>query len=171
MSTYHATVTQAAKMLGNLDRWLEKGVAFAETKGFDPNQLLASRLAPDQFALVRQVQSACDGAKFLAARLAGKEAPKHPDTETTMAELRARVASVIAYLEGFGPDDFAGTHERAISLPAFQGASMSADDYALEFAMPNFLFHVAHAYAILRHDGVVLGKRDYLGRLSLRAPG
>lgn len=168
MAFYEASVKQMSKTLGNLDRWLERSVGHAEKKRFDPNVLLASRLAPDQYALVRQVQSACDAAKFGAARLAGKEPPKHPDTEQTMDELRARVRAVISYLDTFTAADFAGADERAIELPLFQGNVLEASDYLVEMVLPNFYFHVSHAYAILRHDGVELGKRDYVGRLNLR---
>src|ERR1700723_152586 len=108
MSYVFATVTQCKKALSNLDGWLAKAAAHAKAKSFDPNVLLAARLAPDQYPLVRQVQSACDSAKFAAARLSAKEAPKHPDVEQTMDELRARVRTCIQYLDGFKVADFAG---------------------------------------------------------------
>lgn len=170
MSMYDASIKQMSKMLGNLDRWLEKGIAHAEAKKFDPNVLLAARLAPDQFSFVQQVQAACDSPKFGAARLSGKEPPKHPDTEKTIEELRARIKSVIAYLDGFSAADFAGADERVLTLQALGGNSIAAPDYLLEFVTPNFYFHVAHAYAILRHNGVDLGKRDYIGSLDFRQP-
>ncbi len=164
------TLTQMKKMLGQLDKWLETAGAFATKKSFDPNVFLTLRLAPDQFAFVRQVQSACDTAKLAAARLAGKEAPKHPDTEQTLDELRARVKSVITYLGEFTAKDFVGAEARVITQPRWEGKVMSGGDYFLEHAMPNFFFHITHAYAILRHAGVDIGKRDYLGALSLKAP-
>src|ERR1700710_1794119 len=98
---YYETVRQMKKMLGQLDKWLEAAAAFAQEKKFDANVLLTARLAPDQFAFARQVQTACDTAKLVAARLTGKEAPSHPDTEQTLEQLRARVATVVSYLDGF----------------------------------------------------------------------
>jgi hypothetical protein len=126
------------------------------------------RLAPDQFAFVRQVQTACDTAKLAAARLAGQTPPSHPDTEKTIDELRARVASVRSYLGAFKAKDFEGAETRAITRPQWEGKSMSGADYFIEHAVPNFFFHVTHAYAILRHNGVPLGKKDYLGPLTLK---
>lgn len=167
---YYATFQQMKKMLGQLDTWLVAAAAFAKTKSFEPNTFLEFRLAPDQFAFARQVQAACDVAKLAASRLTGKEAPTHPDTEKTLDELRARVASVIAYLNGFQEADFAEAATRTISLPRWEGKTMTGADYFLEHGLPNFFFHLTHAYAILRHNGVEVGKRDYLGPLSLRDP-
>jgi uncharacterized protein len=161
---------QMKKMLGQVDKWLETAAAFAQTKAFDPNVFLGLRLAPDQFAFARQVQSACDAAKLGAARLAGKQAPSHPDTEQTLDELRARVRTIIAYLDTFSAKDFEGAATRVVTQPRWEGKVMSGADYFLEHALPNFFFHLTHAYAILRHNGVNLGKRDYLGTLSLRTP-
>jgi hypothetical protein len=167
---YFETIRQMKKMLTQLDKWLDAAAAYAQSKSFEPNVFLTLRLAPDQFAFVRQVQSACDTAKLAAARIAGKEPPKHPDTEQTLDELHARVRSVIAYLDGFSAKDFEGAATRVISQPRWEGKVMSGADYFLEHAVPNFFFHLTHAYAILRHNGVNVGKRDYLGPLSLRAP-
>ena len=166
MSLYEASVPQLTQMLENLDKWLEEGVAFATKKSFDPNVLAAARLAPDQYPLTRQVQSACDSAKFAAARLSGKEAPKHPDTETTIDELRARVKSCISFLETVKLADFKGAEAREIALPFMEGKLMAAGDYLNQMALPNFYFHLAHAYAILRHNGVTLGKMAYIGNLT-----
>jgi uncharacterized protein len=167
---YYQTIRQMKKMLGQVDKWLEATVAFANTKSFDPNLFLGFRLAPDQFAFARQVQTACDTAKLATARLAGKEAPKHADTEQTIEELRARVRSVVTYLEGFTEKDFENAATRVITQPRWEGKVMTGADYFLEHALPNFFFHLTHAYAILRHNGVGLGKRDYLGPLSQRTP-
>ncbi len=164
------TVGQMKKTLGQLSKWLDATVAYAATRSFDPNVLMGARLAPDQFAFARQVQSVCDTAKLAVARLSGKEAPSHPDTEQTLDELRARIATVIAYLDGFTAQDFEGAETRVITTPRWEGKVMSGADYFLQHALPNFFFHVTHTYAILRHNGVPLGKRDYLGTLSLRAP-
>lgn len=168
MTDFHAQVQQMTKMLGNLDRWLDKAVAFAKARSFDPNTLLQSRLAPDMFPLVRQIQAACDGAKFLASRCSGKDAPKHPDEEKTIDELRARIANVREYLEGFTAQDFEGAEARLVPLGFMPGKGLSAADFAREMSVPNTYFHLVTAYAILRHNGVDLGKGDYLGRMNIR---
>ena len=168
MSLYSASIPQLTKMLKNLDLWLDKAEAHAQERSFDPELYLSFRLAPDQYPLVRQVQAACDAAKFAAARLSGKEAPKHPDTETTLKEIRARIASVLAYLGTFQAADLDGREERPIELGFLEGKVIQAEDYLTELALPNFYFHITTAYAILRHNGVGLGKRDYVGGLNLR---
>jgi uncharacterized protein len=167
---YLDTLRQMRRMLGQLDTWLDAAASFAATKSFDPNLFLTFRLAPDQYPFVRQIQNACDTAKLAAARLAGREAPKHPDTEATIDDLHARVRSVLAYLDGFSAKDFEGAGERVVTTPRWEGRWMTGHDYFLEHAQPNFFFHLTHAYAILRHNGVPLGKRDYLGPLSRRDP-
>ena len=158
---------QMKKMLGQLEKWLSAAEDQAKAKGFDPNVLVEARLAPDQFAFVRQVQAACDTAKLATARLTGKDAPSHPDTETTLDELRARIRSVIAYLDGLSEADYAEAATRVITTPRWQGKVMSGADYFMEHAVPNFFFHTTHAYALLRHNGVPLGKADYIGRAPL----
>ncbi len=170
MSFSYASVQQMRKMLGNLDTWLERAGKYASARPFDVNVLLTARLAPDQFALSRQVQSACDNAKFAAARLSGKDAPSHPDTEQTVDELRARIKTTVAHLDTYKADDFAGAEARSLVMPRREGKTMKGSDYLLEYALPNFFFHVTTAYAILRHNGVDVGKADYLGALSLKAP-
>lgn len=167
---YHDIYRQMKKMLGQLDKWLESATAYAQSRSFDPNVFLGLRLAPDQFPLVRQIQVACDTAKLSASRLTGKEAPTHPDTEQTIEEIRARVSSVVAYLGALTPKDFESAASRVITQPRWEGKVMSGSDYFLEHALPNFFFHLGHTYAILRHNGVPLGKRDYLGALSQRLP-
>jgi hypothetical protein len=166
----YETLGEMKKMLGQLDGWLVAAGEFAKAKGFDANVLVGARLAPDQFAFVSQVQSACDTAKLGASRMAGQQPPSHPDTEQTIDELRARIGAVRTYLDGFTAKDFEGAATRIITRPQWEGKVMSGADYFLEHAVPNFFFHVTHAYAILRHNGVPLGKRDYLGQLSLRTP-
>lgn len=156
------------RTLGQINGWFEQATTYAASRGFDPNVLLAQRLAPDQFPLVKQVQGTCDVAKLGASRISGKAAPSHPDTEATIAELQARVRSVISYLSEFTAADFADAATRSISTPRWEGKTMVGADYALEHWVPNFFFHATHTYAILRHNGVPLGKRDYLGALSLR---
>ena len=167
---YQETFGQMNKMLGQLDKWLDAAAELAKTKKIEPSTILGYRLAPDQFAFVRQVQNACDTAKLAASRLTGKDAPSHPDTEQTIEELQARVRAVRTYLDGFSAADFAGAATRVVTQPRWEGKTMAGADYFLEHALPNFFFHTTHAYAILRHIGVPLGKRDYLGALSLRAP-
>lgn len=168
MSLYDATIPQMKKMLTNLDKWLEAASAHAKGRKFDPNVFTTARLAADQYALVKQVQSACDIAKFTAARLTAKEAPKHPDTETTMEELRARIKTCVAYLETFKSADFVGADTRVIPLPFMEGKALVGSDYVAELGLPNFYFHVTTAYSILRHTGVDLGKMNYIGSLNLR---
>lgn len=168
MSHYHASVKEFAKMLKNLDAWIDKGVAHAKAKGIDPNLLLQSRLAPDQYPLVKQVQVACDTAKFAAARIAGKTAPKHADTEQTIDEIRARIRAVLDYVDGFQEKDFEGAATRPIEIPSLEGKVLTGADYFVEWAQPNFYFHVVTAYAILRHDGVDLGKRDFIGSVTMK---
>ena len=167
---YFETFGQMKKQLAQIDKWFDAATAYAETKKFDPNVFLGLRLAPDQFTFSRQVQIACDTAKLGASRLTGKDAPAQPDTEQTIEELRARIKSVIGYLDAFTAKDFEGVATRTVTQPRWEGKIMSAHDYFLEHALPNFYFHLTHAYAILRHNGVSVGKRDYLGPLSQRMP-
>lgn len=167
---YYAAFQQMKKMLGQIDKWFDTTTTFAQQKSFDPSIVMQFRLAPDQFPFVRQVQIACDTAKLAASRLSGKDAPTHADTEATIDELRARVKAVIGYLDGLSEKDFAEAATRVITQPRWEGKTMTGHDYFLEHAQPNFFFHVAHAYAILRHNGVPLGKRDYLGTLTQKAP-
>lgn len=167
---YFEILRQMRKQLAQLDVWLDKADASAKARSFDANAFLECRLAPDQFAFARQVQIACDTAKLAASRLSGKDAPAHSDTEKTVDELRARVRSVLEYLDGFTAKDFDEAATRSITQPRWEGKTMAGSDYFVEHAVPNFYFHLGHAYALLRANGVALGKRDYLGALSLRAP-
>src|SRR5690349_11784510 len=121
MNEAYAQLAQMTKMLKNLRRWLEAGAAHAEAKKFEPDVLLHSRLAPDMFTLAQQVQNACDGVKFLAARLSGTQAPKHPDTETTFPEILARIDSVLGYVEGFKAEQFEGWQDRTITMAFLPG--------------------------------------------------
>ena len=167
MSLYDETIPHFTKMLRSLDKWLEKAVAHAAAKSFDPQVLLQSRLAPDQYALLRQVQAACDAAKSAAARLSAEEPPKHPDTEQTLEEIRARIQTCLSYLESKKPEQFAAAEKKIVALPFMPGKGLLGVDYARELALPNFYFHVSMAYAILRHNGVNLGKSDFISSLSL----
>jgi hypothetical protein len=167
MNTFDC-IPQFAKMLRNLDNWLEKATVHAKAKSFEPNVLVQMRLAPDMYPLVRQVQSACDNAKFCAAYLAGKEAPKHPDTEQTIPELRQRLQTCISYLETIKEGDLAGCDERRVAPPWLKGKWMRGDQYVVQTALPNFYFHLTTAYDILRHNGVDVGKMDFIGSMPLR---
>ena len=162
---YEMTVPQFKKMLLNLSRVLDKGAKHAEAKKFDVEVLLGSRLAPDQFNFIRQIQSVCDTAKLATARLAGHDAPVHEDNEKTLPELKARIEKVIAYLDGFTVRDFAGAEERRITTPRWEGRYLTGLEYATQHAIPNFYFHFTTAYSILRHNGVDVGKKDYLGEM------
>lgn len=165
---FQITVPQFIKMLGNLNTILDKAAAFAETKKIDIEVLLQSRLAPDQFNFIRQVQIACDTAKLAASRLTGKEAPTHADTEKTLPELKARIESTITYLEKFTAQDFAESANRHISQPRWEGQYLTGEEFVQHHALPNLYFHVTTAYAILRHNGVEIGKKDYLGKMPFR---
>lgn len=164
------TIVQFTRMLQNLNQCLDKAAAFADTKKIDGAVLLGSRLAPDQFALMRQIQIACDTAKAGVARLTDKEPPAHPDDEKTLAEAKQRIDKVIAYLQTFSPADFAGAEERQITQPRWAGKYLTGREFALMHMLPNMYFHVTTAYAILRHNGVDLGKKDYLGTMPFKGP-
>lgn len=167
---YDLTVTQSIRMLQNLSHCFDKAAVFAETKKIDGEVLLHSRLAPDQFNLLRQVQIACDTAKAGAARLTGKEPPAHADDEKTVADAKARIEKVVAYLQSFKAQDFEGAEERHITQPRWAGKYLSGKEFALMHLIPNVYFHVATAYAILRHNGVDVGKKDYLGAMPFKEP-
>ncbi len=163
-------VTQFTKMLNNLLAILGEAEKFATEKKFDVGILLQARLSPDQFSLVQQIRTACDTAKLGAARLADREkdVPVHADTEQTLAEVKSRIESVIAYLKGFKADAFAKSAEHRITQPRWNGKTLSGQEFLIQHVIPNFYFHVATAYAILRHNGVVIGKKNYLGDMPFR---
>lgn len=165
-------VQQFSKMLRNLLAILDEAEKYAAEKKFDVAILLQSRLSPDQFRLIQQVQTACDTAKLGAARLAGteKDAPVNADTEATMAEIKARIEGTVAYLQGFTAQSFAGAAERRITQPRWNGKSLSGEEFLVQHVIPNFYFHVTTTYAILRHNGVPVGKRNYLGTMPYRDP-
>jgi len=156
------------KSLDNLEKCMEKASEYAKSRGFEVEVLAQSRLAPDAFEFVRQVQSACDQAKYAAAYLGGKPAPSHPDTETNFAELRQRIRKCIAFLGSVQEKDFAGADDRRVAPPWLGGRWLRGADYLVHVAVPNFFFHVTMAYAILRHNGVPLGKMDFIGSLPTR---
>lgn len=168
---YDLTVVQFSKMLKNLSAILEKGRQFAEEKKFDVTVLLNSRLAPDQFNLIRQVQIACDSAKLGVARLTNKvdSAPKHEDNETTLDQLQQRIASVLEYLSSVKKEDFANAEMQKITQPRWEQKYLHGKEFLIEHAIPNVYFHVTTAYAILRHNGVDVGKKDYLGQMAFKS--
>jgi len=165
-------VRQFSKMLGNLVSILNEAEKYAGEKKFDVAILLQARLSPDQFNLIKQIQIACDTAKLGAARLADteKDAPVQADTEATMAEIKTRIESTVAYLQGFTAHSFAGAAERRITQPRWNGKSLSGEEFLVQHVIPNFYFHVTTTYAILRHNGVPVGKKNYLGDMPYREP-
>jgi hypothetical protein len=161
---YTETFSQFKKQLGQLDKWLGMAAEYARSKNFDPDLFATLRLAPDQFPLARQVQIACDTAKGAVARLAGVEIPKHEDTEQTFAELKARIAKTVDFIESVSAAKLDGTEDKEIVLKMRAGdMKFTGLQYLLGFAYPNFYFHLTTAYNILRHNGVDIGKRDFLG--------
>jgi hypothetical protein len=165
---YETTVPHFTKTLRNLSQMLEKGAKLAETKKFEVEVLLNARLAPDQFNLIRQIQIACDTAKLGVSRLTGKPAPAHDDSEKTLSEIRARIDQTISYLNGFTAKDFEGSEARQITQPRWEGKYLLGTDYVHHHAIPNFYFHVTTAYSILRHNGVEVGKKDFLGEIPYK---
>lgn len=164
LSMHQASLPVLARALANLSAILRKAAASAEKRKIDPAVLIGARLAPDMFPLSRQVQVVSDTAKGAAARLAGVEPPSWPDTETTFDELQARIAKTIAYLESIKPAQVDGAESRTITLKMPDGElKLSGEAYLFNFVLPNFFFHETTAYAILRHSGVEIGKRDFLG--------
>jgi hypothetical protein len=168
ISMHAMTVDTFVSMLSDLSHVLDKGAAHAETKKFGADVLVNARLAPDMYNLARQVQLACDNAKGPAARLIGKEPPRHEDSEKTIEELKARIAKTVDYLKSIKPSEFDGTDERTIRMDLQNGLElkMSGTEFLRDWALPNFYFHVVTAYDILRHNGVEIGKRDFMGHVS-----
>jgi uncharacterized protein len=163
ISMYRASVPVFLQMLPALSGVLDKGSAFAAAKKIDPSVLLNGRLAPDMFPLTRQVQIASDFAKGTVSRLAGKEPPKYEDNEASFDELKDRIAKTVDLIKGFSPSQIDGSEERDITIMiGGKPQSFKGENYLVAFALPNFFFHVTSAYAVLRHNGVELGKGDYM---------
>lgn len=164
LTMYQASVPVFIKMLGNLERLLRKAEAHAKARKIDPSVLLNARLYPDMFALMRQIQLTADFAKGTTARLAGVEVPKFPDTETDFAGARARIQKTVKFVKTVKAAQIDGSETREIVLPiGGTPTKFKGQNYLLTFALPNFYFHAATAYAILRHSGIELGKRDFIG--------
>src|SRR5262245_41785162 len=164
--TPHEAIRLFEKTLGNLEKWMDKAEEYAKERGFEVDVLAQSRLAPDQYEFTKQVQAVCDQAKFAAAYLSGAKAPTHPDTEVTFAELRQRVRKTSDYVGTVKEKDLAGADERKVAPAWLGGRWFKGRDYLAEMAIPNFFFHATMAYAILRHNGVKLGKMDYIGGIT-----
>jgi hypothetical protein len=164
ISMYSASVPTVVHMLHNLVHFMDKAEAFAEARKFDPASLTTFRLAPDMLPFTRQVLIACDAAKNGVARLSGVEAPKFEDNEATFGELKARVQKTLDYLKSVPADALNGSEDKDITFPVGRDKTrtMKGEDYLRHWMLPNFFFHVTTAYAILRHNGVELGKTDYL---------
>ncbi len=167
LSMYQASIPVFVKTLGNLDAILDKAASFAEAKKVDPAALFGTRLAPNMFPLSRQIQVASDTSKGAAARLAGAEPPSWEDKEAGFAEFKARIERTIAFCKEFKPAQIDGSENRDITIKAGGGRVLNfkGQPYLLHFALPNFFFHVTTAYDILRHCGVEIGKKDYLGQI------
>jgi uncharacterized protein len=164
ISMHQASAPRFANTLRNLSAILDKAQAHCEARKIDPAALTQARLFPDMFPLTRQVQIACDTAKGAVARLAGVEVPKHEDTEQTFADLKARIAKTLDFIQSVGAAKIDGSENREIVLKMRAGeVKFGGLQYLLGHAWPNFYFHVTTAYNILRHNGVELGKKDYIG--------
>ena len=166
ISMYSASVPVLEKMLGNLTQWLDIAEAHAEAKKFETSVYLGARLAPDMLPFTKQIQIACDMAKFGVARLSGSVAPKFDDNEATLAELRLRIAKTLEYIRSVPADRIDGSESREVEVPIRGAAALkfTGEPYLKHWVLPNFYFHVTIAYALLRHNGVPLGKFDFIGR-------
>ena len=165
ISMYQASVPQLVKVLGNLSNILDKAQAHVDSKKLDAAVLPNSRLFPDMLPLTSQVQIACDTAKGVVARLAGVEIPVHEDTEKTLADLKARIAKALAFIQTVKPEQVDGSEDKEIVIKRGDNTELrfTGIQFLLGRALPNFYFHVTTAYNILRHNGIEIGKRDYLG--------
>ena len=164
ISMYSASAPRFANTLKNLSAILDKAQAHCDAKKLDPKVFTGARLYPDMFPMARQVQAACDTAKGAVARLAGVAIPAHEDTEQTFEELKARIAKTIAFIQTVQPAQIDGSEEREVVLKMRSGEiKFKGMQYLLGHALPNFYFHVTTAYDLLRHNGVEVGKRDYIG--------
>ena len=165
VSMYAIAVPTFQKQLSALEAMLDKAADYAQAKKIDMAVLLGARLYPDMFNLTRQVQLATDFAKATPARLAGLEVPSFPDTETTLPELKERLAKTQAMLAGYKPEQLDGSEARQVTLKlGGNEVTFNGQDYLLHVALPNFYFHCATAYGILRHNGLEIGKRDFVRR-------
>ena len=163
---YYAAVAQCTQALRNLETWLDQAEQHAVAKKFDVGVLMRDRLAPDMQPFIYQVQSACDYVKAAAAWLSGQTPPKHEDNEQTIEEVRARIRKTVAFAESVKAAQFADAAARRVRLSWAPGNVLGGKDYLLQMSIPNIYFHLAIAYAILRHNGVDIGKMDFLGPIN-----
>ncbi|MDD5463149.1 MAG: DUF1993 domain-containing protein [Methylococcales bacterium] len=164
LTMYQASIPVFIRMLGNLSAILEKAAAHAETRKIDPSIFINARVAPDMYPLSRQIQIATDMAKGCAARLAGIEIPGYADTESTFPELQARIAKTVDFLQSVRAEQINGSEERTVTLKMHgKEINFLGQPYLLDYVLPNFYFHITTAYAILRHNGVEIGKMDFIG--------
>jgi uncharacterized protein len=167
ITMHSASVPVFVRMLTNLGQWLDKAEAHAAAKKFETGVFLASRLAPDMLPFTSQIQIACDGAKLAVARLSGVDAPKFEDNETSFAELRERVRKTLDFVQSVPASKIEGTEDKDVTIPRRAGpVTLKGEIYLKHFVLPNFYFHMTTTYALLRHNGVELGKNDFLGALQ-----
>lgn len=164
---YYQVVSQCTQSLKTIETFLDKAEQHAAEKDFDVAILMAGRLAPDMKPLIYQVQSACDYVKAAAAWLSGQRPPKHEDSEQTIEEIRARIRKTVAFAEGVKEMQYEGASERNVAFSWAPGKVIAAEDYVLQMTIPNVFFHISMVYAILRANGVDVGKMDFLGPISL----
>ena len=164
---FYQAVAQMTLNLKTVETWLDKAEQHAAAKKFDVGVLMTSRLAPDMQHFIYQVQSACDYVKAAAAWLSGQTPPKHEDNERTIDELRDRIRKTVAFAESVKASQYADARERKVKLSWAPGKVIGGEDYLLQMTIPNTFFHIAMAYAILRHNGVDVGKMDFLGSINL----
>jgi uncharacterized protein len=163
---YYQAISQCTQMLKNLESWLDKAEEYADAKAFGVGVLMTGSLAPDMKPFIYQVQSACDYVKAAAAWLSGQTPPKHEDNEQTIDEVRARIRKTVAFAESVTEAQYGGAAQQRVSLSWAPGKALGDEDYLLQMTIPNVYFHIAMAYAILRHNGVDIGKMDFLGPIN-----
>jgi hypothetical protein len=163
----YQVIAQCTQALKNIETWLDKAEQHAALKKYDIAILMTSRLSPDQYHFIQQVQSACDYVKFAAARLSGQTPPKHEDTEQTLDDLRDRVKKTIEFAQSVKETQYTGASERKVAVTWAPGKVIRGADYLLQLTIPNAYFHLTTAYAILRHNGVDVGKMDFLRPVNL----
>jgi len=165
---YEIVIPQFIRLLSNVNKYFDKAIEHADARKYDVNVLLGARLSPDQYPLLKQIQVTCDAAKGCAARLAGQKPPVHEDNETTIPQLRERINKVVTFLKSFKASDFAGWEERPVDIFFLPGKYLNGYEYLTQLAIPNFYFHLITAYSILRHNGVDVGKMDFLGDIKFK---
>jgi uncharacterized protein len=166
MNLYDIVIPPVTRNLVQVPRWLDKAQAYAEQKKFDPEVLLAARLAPNQWPLSQQIKVIALAPRRFVAMVRGQEMPGYEEGEATIAKLRESLAASLELVQSVKPEEFEGVEDRIVPLPFMPGKGMKGSDFLIQFALPNTYFHVVTAYAILRHNGVDVGKMDYIGELT-----